>query len=471
MSQTPDAQRARILVADDEPLYLRTTGELLRKAGYDCECVADADAALAAMQNGKFDLILSDLHMPGNLKLELLHQGRSLWPDVPLIVITGVPSLPTAIESLRLGIADYLLKPVRYEDLLYSVRRVLAGRFAQQAAQATNLSEPPTSVSPHFPEIIGASPPMVELFSIIDQVSRSDANVLITGESGTGKEVVARTIHQHSARSKHPFQIIDCTAIPESLFESVLFGHAKGSFTGAVKDQKGLLSGCHLGTAFFDEIGELPLLLQAKLLRAVQEQTFTPVGQTVAEILNTRFVCATNRDLEMEVHSGRFRRDLFYRLAVIPVQLPPLRERGDDVVLLANHFLRQLQPGELRVAGFSDEVLSCFRRYPWPGNVRELRNVVERTLAFARSPVIAVHDLPAGMQPVTQELPQAAALPEAGVGSRNEALEDAESRYLVSLLKTHGGNVSKAANQAGVSRQGMHKMLARHGINAADFRK
>lgn len=470
MSSVNETTAARILIADDEPLYLRTVGELLRKAGYECECVSDASSALQALQQNRFDLLLSDLKMPGNLSLELLRQGRTHWPETPLIVITGVPSLPTAIESLRLGISDYLIKPVKYEDLLASIKRALRSRQrgGEEASEkvASDLSR---TVEVRFPDIIGDSSVMRDLYDVLERIIAVDTNVLITGESGTGKEVVARTIHQHSSRSKQPFRTIDCTAIPESLFESVLFGHARGAFTGAIRDQKGLLSDSHLGTAFFDEIGELPLVLQAKLLRAVQEQTFTPIGQTAAEILNTRFICATNRNLADEVAAGRFRRDLFYRLAVIHLELPPLRDRGEDIVQLAHYFLQHLQHGSVRVTGFSGDVLDCFRRYRWPGNVRELRNVVERTIAFARSSTIEVNDLPVALQQIKP----------AGQGtdeslnhrSRQSAIDGAERQYLVALMKSHRGNVSRAAQDANVSRQGMHKMLARHQINAAEFRE
>lgn len=459
---------ARILIADDEPLYLRTTGELLRKAGYDCVCVPDAYEALDAMSRQPFDLVLSDLNMPGNVKLELLQQGRQQWPQIPLIVVTGVPSLPTAIESIRLGIADYLLKPVRFEDLLSSVRRALAHRPDKPPLVERNEKERRT-LAATFPDIIGDSPQMLELFDIIDRVAGTDTNILITGESGTGKEVVARTIHKHSARGKHNFQIIDCTAVPEPLFESVLFGHVKGSFTGAVKDQAGLLSDCDHGTAFFDEIGELPMSLQAKLLRVVQEQTFTPVGKNQPVQVDTRFVCATNRDLELEVNAGRFRRDLFYRLAVIHVELPPLRQRGNDVLLLAKHFLDTLRPADSPVRDFSAEVAACFLRYRWPGNIRELRNVVERALALGRSEQIGVGELPPALQPHALVDQKRTA---GGAGaSRYEALDDAEREYLTSLLKRYQGNVSKAAQQAGMSRQGMHKLLKKHGIAAAEFRE
>src|SRR4029079_909743 len=296
----------------------------------------DGRVALEALSKEPFDLVLSDLNMPGNLQLELLRTGRSNWPDTPLIVVTGAPSLPTAIESVRLGITDYLLKPVKFDDLVSSVRRALAHRKQPRADMHTNDS---ASSGRLFPEIIGESPPMTELFEIMEKVADTDTNILITGESGTGKEAVAKAIHRRSRRSDGTFQIIDCTAIPDTLFESLLFGHTKGAFTGAVKDQVGLLSESDKGTAFFDEIGELPGPLQAKLLRVIQEQTFIPVGKTTPVTVDTRFICATNRDLELEVKSGRFRRDLFYRLAVIHIELPALRDRGEDVILLARHFL------------------------------------------------------------------------------------------------------------------------------------
>ncbi|HCS51507.1 sigma-54 dependent transcriptional regulator [uncultured Rubinisphaera sp.] len=456
----------KILIADDEPLYLRTTGQLLRNAGYECVCVSDANSALEKLRSESFDLILSDLNMPGNLKLELLQQGRSRWPHIPLIVITGVPSLPTAIESVRLGITDYLLKPVKYEDLITSVSRVLAQpgmTYSDQPQKQPDIED----LSAKFPEIIGRSEPMLEVLEIVDRVAHTDTSVLITGESGTGKEVVAQAIHRHSGRSDHNFQIIDCTAIPESLFESVLFGHAKGSFTGAIKDQDGLLSRSHFGTAFFDELGELPIASQAKLLRAVQEQAFTPVGKNELVRVDTRYLCATNRDLQEEVNAGRFRQDLYYRLGVIHMELPPLRERGDDVVLLANLFLKKLQRSDAKITGFSDEVLDCFRKYEWPGNIRELRNVIERAVALSRTETVQLVDLP---KPIRQSSGSTTVSILTEI-SREEALDNADHAYLVSLLEKHGGNISKAARQAGLSRQGMHKLLSRHELDASEFRE
>ncbi|MCE9552579.1 MAG: sigma-54 dependent transcriptional regulator [Planctomycetes bacterium] len=455
----------RILIADDEPLFLRTTAELLRKAGFECVGAPDGEAALQALIREPFDLVLSDLNMPGNLKLELLQEGRRRWPQVPLIVITGAPSLPTAIESVRLGIMDYLLKPVKYDDLLSSVRRALAQSKRGRPPKAVGAADG-SSVS----ELVGESKPMQELFDIIERVAETDANVLLTGESGTGKEAVARAIHRRSSRSQGSFQVVDCTAVPETLFESLLFGHAKGSFTGAVKDQVGLLSQADGGTAFIDEIGELPAPLQAKLLRVIQEQSFIPLGKAETVQIDTRFICATNRDLASEVSAGRFRRDLYYRLAVIHIELPPLRRRGDDVTLLARHFLKQLQATKPSIKDFSEQTLDLFKQYSWPGNIRELRNAVEHGLAMARTETITPHDLPTPLQSGSLD-GGVAARGQMPAGSRAEALVSAERDYLIALLRENSGNVARSAQQAGMSRQGLHKLLKKQGVDADDYRQ
>lgn len=457
----------RILIADDEPLYRDTTAELLRDEGYECVCVEDADDAIAVLREYSFDLILSDLNMPGNLRLELLQEGRTKYSYIPMIVVTGVPSIPSAIESVRLGIADYLLKPVKFDELLTAVERAIKNPTIESTQSESPSSRP--QKKKNVPDIIGNSEPMLELLEIVDRVAGTSTNVLITGESGTGKEVIAKAIHDRSPRSGKAFQVIDCTAIPEALFESVLFGHVQGSFTGAVKDQEGLLRHCDGGTAFFDELGELPAASQAKLLRAIQEQTFTPVGESKPVKVDTRFVCATNRNLQAEVDAGRFRQDLFYRLAVIHIELAPLRERGNDVLQLADFFLRQWCPKDSGVTGFSQETIDCFRRYHWPGNIRELRNVIERSIALARGTEINVSDLPpqlrrsGGADPVSDTT----TLSEI---SRDEALDSADRSYLRALLKKHDGVIASAARQAGLSRQGLNKLLKRHDISADEFR-
>lgn len=461
MSKPP---RARILIADDEPLYLRTMSALLRKAGYECVAAPSGDAALKVLASEPFDLVLTDLNMPGNHNLELLHEQREHRPDTPLIVVTGAPSLPTAIESLRLGIADYLLKPVRFQDLHRSIQKALT------RPRARVLSAPAVGASEDAPfsEIIGHSPAMQEVLGILGKVAQSDANVLITGESGTGKEVVARAIHRHGSRSDQVFQIVDCTAIPESLFESVLFGHAKGSFTGAVRDQAGLLSQADHGTVFFDEIGELPLPLQSKLLRLIQEQTFTPVGKSATVQLDARFISATNRDLEIEVNAGRFRRDLYYRLAVLHIELPPLRRRDDDVLRLADHFLHQLQSKEFRIRGFSTAAAELLLNHSWPGNIRELRNAVERGIAMASTDVITPEDLPKSL--VAREITARTSEPGESLEMGEQSLQEAELEYLKSILRTNHGNVARAAEQAGLTRQGLHKRLKKVGLDAREFR-
>ncbi|HBJ36930.1 MAG TPA: sigma-54-dependent Fis family transcriptional regulator [Planctomycetaceae bacterium] len=492
-----NSTQQRILIADDEPLYLRTTGALLEKAGYHCVCVPDAHSAIAKLREETFDLVLSDLNMPGNLKLEFLHEHSESPNNAPIIVVTGVPSVPTAIESIRLGITDYLLKPVKFEDLLGSVRRALALPATSRAYQPP-LMRDSNEWTKIFPNMIGCSLPMLELYEIIDRVAGSDTNILITGESGTGKEVVAKTIHNHSHRRDGMCQVIDCTAIPESLFESMLFGHKKGSFTGAVSDQAGLLKQCDGGTAFFDELGELPLPMQAKLLRAVQEQTFTPVGSHTPVKVSTRFICATNRDLQMEVNVGRFRQDLFYRLGVIHIDLPPLRQRGDDIIRLTDYYLQSLLPKGSPIEGFTPAAMECLCRYAWPGNIRELRNVIERTIALTREGLIDVGGLPSiirdsdsasaiasvanpgneqqlGHRAISTFNAGHSAIPEHSASvtsaSRDEAMALAEYQYLVNLLKHYAGNVSEAARQAGMSRQGLHKLLSKHGLQAADFRR
>jgi DNA-binding NtrC family response regulator len=338
--------------------------------------------------------------------------------------------------------------------------------------------------------MLGKSPPMLQLFEIIQRLADSDSNILITGESGTGKEEVAQAIHHTSERRGGLFQVIDCTAIPETLFESTLFGHKKGAFTGATHDQVGLLSKCHGGTAFLDELGELPLPMQAKLLRAVQQQTFTPLGSNAVESVDTRFICATNRDLQLEVREGRFRQDLFYRLAVIHIHVPALRERGEDILLLANYFLERLQQDQVRVQGFDKGATELLLQYSWPGNIRELQNVVERSLVLASGVTITAKELP-GISGTATVYESASPIPtpsySTSVGavdasgrpaaasesvlSRDDAVRIAERDYLIELLDSLKGNVSEAARQAGLSRQGMHKLLRTHEIDASSFRQ
>lgn len=316
--------------------------------------------------------------------------------------------------------------------------------------------------------LVARSPQMRQVLEMVDRIARTGVNVLITGESGTGKEVIAREIHRRSARADGPFQAIDCAAIPEGLMESTLFGHAKGAFTGAVSDHPGMLRKCHGGVAFLDEIGEMPPALQAKLLRVIQNESFTPVGKVDEVQIDTRFISATNRDLEAEVAEGRFRRDLYYRLAAVHIRLPPLRERLNDLQPLLEQFLTELRPINPAICGVSPAALNLMERYGWPGNIRELHNVVERGLSLAAGDQIDVADLP-------PEIREQSLIPKSEEGlrgsHRTDALADADRLYLLDLLARHRGNITRAALEAGLSRQGLHKLLTRHGVSPQDFRK
>ncbi len=470
MSNRPEAC---ILLADDEPLFLQSTAQLLRRAGYECRTASEATTALQILAAGDVDLAIVDLNMPGNLDLQLLNEGRRRYPDVPMLVVTGAPSLNSAIDSVRLHISDYLLKPIRFEEILAGVRRALAERSLKTNRTPTReiAAGEPAVLGEGRVELLGTSPAIDDVLQIVQRVAPLDVNVLILGESGTGKELVAHALHHSSRRRGQPFVTIDCTAIPELLFESMLFGHVKGAFTSADRDQPGLLKDAAGGTVFLDEIGELPPGSQAKLLRLIQHRTFTPVGQHRPQTLDVRFVAATNRDLEAQVAAGQFRADLFYRLAVVPLELPPLRERGSDIVLLAEHFLREFQSqAQDGAAAFSEEAKQALLRYCWPGNVRELRNVVERSAAMSRARVIETSDLPKAIQASTIEIAGSENVEDGPASSRLNALSQADQAYLLNLLKTNGGNVSQAAAAAGISRQAMYKLMRKHGITPDGFR-
>lgn len=464
---------ACVLLADDEPLFLQSTAQLLRRAGYECRTAADATTALQVLADGGVDLAIVDLNMPGNLDLQLLNEGRRRYPDIPMLVVTGAPSLNSAIDSVRLHIFDYLLKPIRFEEILAGVRRALAERSIKTTrgpAGEMSVSEPAVPTE-GFVELLGTSAEMDDVLRIVQRVAPLDVNVLILGESGTGKELVAHALHRSSRRRGQPFVTIDCTAIPELLFESMLFGHVKGAFTSADRDQPGLLKDAAGGTVFLDEIGELAAGSQAKLLRLIQHRTFTPVGQHRPQSLDVRFVAATNRDLEAQVAAGQFRADLFYRLAVVPLELPPLRERGNDIMLLADHFLNEFQSrSQSGPAAFSGDAKQALLGYGWPGNVRELRNVVERSAALSQARVIELCDLPKAIQSSTSGVTAASDGPGSPASSRFKALSQADQAYLLNLLKANDGNVSQAAAAAGISRQAIYKLMRKHGITPQGFR-
>lgn len=465
---------ARILLADDEPLYLQSTAELLRRAGYECRTATDADTALKILAEGEIDLAIVDLNMPGNMELELLNEGRRRYPNIPMLVVTGAPSLTSAIDSVRLHIFDYLLKPIRIDDLLAGVRRALASRATLTEVASRERTGPAVRKDAGRTDssgapLLGTSEGIYNVLEVVDRIASLDVSVLIQGESGTGKELIAHAIHNSSRRRAQPFVTVDCTAIPDLLFESILFGHVKGAFTSADRDQPGLLRDAGGGTVFLDEIGELSLGSQAKLLRLIQHRTFTPIGQNRPLSLDVRFVAATNRNLQSLVKIERFRADLFYRLAVVPIEVPPLRDRGADIVLLAEHFLREFQQqAGNRPSAFTPAARQALLSYDWPGNVRELRNVVERSAALTQSSVIDTADLPESIV-TASEVPRTIVTDATSI--RENALIQADQEYLSNLLKANAGNVSQAATAAGISRQGLYKLMRKHGIDPEGFRE
>jgi two-component system, NtrC family, response regulator PilR len=374
-----------ILVADDELSMREFLKIMLEKEGYAVVTAADGQAALDQLDRRHFDLIVSDIRMPRMGGLELLARVKEIDQHLPVLMITAYASPEDAVTAMKNGAFDYITKPFRVEEIKKVIQSALASR--QAAEQAPEPAET-------FPGIIGQSQEMQRIFELVRKIAPTHANVAIYGESGTGKELVARAIHEHSQATPHGFVPITCSAIPESLFESEVFGHVKGAFTGAVANKIGLFEQADNGSAFLDEIGELTPLIQTKLLRVLQEREFKPVGGTETVKVNVRIISATNRDLEEEVMAGRFREDLYYRLAVVPIRIPPLRERKGDVPLLVDHFLRKYseQFGK-DVRQLSAYALEVLMNYDFPGNVRELENIIERGVALASSNIILPESL------------------------------------------------------------------------------
>lgn len=448
-----DARR-RILIADDEPLFGSTTARFLESQGFPVSFVVSGDRALEVLAGGTTDLVVADLDMPGNRNLEFLNRCRREHPQIPFIVVTGRPSLPSAIEGIRLGIHDYFLKPLDLDDLVHSIERALP------------TSDPVTHGMEHFARIIGESQAVNQMLAQASRVARSHANVLIRGESGTGKELLARGIHAASTRRLGPFVTVDCGSIPDALIESILFGHARGAFTGANQDRSGLVAMADRGILFLDEIGELPLAMQAKLLRVLQFGAFHPVGSNREVKVDVRILAATHRDLSAEVARGSFRLDLFYRLSVLQIVSPPLRDRIEDIPLLANAAAQTIATrDQLPVRRFSAAAIEVLQHHQWPGNIRELQNVIERCVCMASHEELSPDDV---RQSIDWLLPDAQV--QAEKGQHTDFLTESERQYFRRLLQKSGGNVSRAARDAQMSRQGFHKALSRLSINPTEFR-
>jgi DNA-binding NtrC family response regulator len=434
--------RDRILVVDDEPNARTALAELLRDEGYSVETAADGFKALPKLDEFAPDLILTDLRMPGLDGLGLMRKARETDPERVVIVMTAHGAVDTAVQAMREGAADYLTKPINLEELLLIIARELDRKRLR--AEAGHLRER-LHERHRISGIVGASPPMQEVFNIILQVAPSRASVLITGESGTGKELIAAAIHEHSPRAPGPFVKLHCAALAETLLESELFGHERGAFTGAVSRRDGRFQTADKGTLFLDEIGEISAATQVKLLRFLQEHEFERVGGNQTIRVDVRIVAATNRNLLQRVKEGGFREDLYYRLNVVSIDVPPLRSRPSDIPLLAAHFLQRYSDESGKVIrGFTEGALERLRSYTWPGNVRELENVVERAVVVSRGEMVREEDLAPTVAPPPGRRDGLPPIP-------GSTLADLEKFAILKTLEHTGGSTSRAAEMLGIS--------------------
>ena len=423
---------------------------VLRPEGYDVVVASNGTEALEVLRSGPVDLVLSDLRMPDMSGVEVLRAAKQHNPDIVVMMMTAYASTETAVEAMRLGAADYFIKPFSNDELKLKVRRHLESRRLQQE----NVLLKRAMESAHeFSNIIGRSPQMLEVFAMVEAIARTGSTILITGQSGTGKDMVARAIHTHSLRKDEPFVALNCGAMPEALLESELFGHVRGAFTGADTNKKGLVEVAERGTIFLDEIGEMNAVMQVKLLRVLQERTFRRVGGTEEVKADIRVIAATNQDLEKLVAEGRFREDLFYRINVIPIHLPPLRERPEDIPLLAERFLSRFAERMGKpVRSISREAMELLMAHAWPGNVRELENVIERAVALEQTPVVLPETLPVSVRRGSQPaVPTGRVdLPDSGMDLEAH-VEGVYRDHIAAALRRAGGVQVKAAELLGMS--------------------
>lgn len=452
---------ALILVVDDDASQRRLLEFWLKEEGYEVATAADGNAGLEIFGTRSPALVISDIRMPGLSGLDLLGRIKASSPDTPVILITAFGTVADAVDAMKFGASDYVLKPVSPDELKMNVQRALEH---QQLVDENRYLRDFADTAFRFENIVGGSKKMRDVFDIALQVARRDSTVLLTGESGTGKELLAKAIHQNSLRASKPFITINCGAIPENLIESELFGHRKGSFTGALADHSGKFETANQGTVFLDEIGELPLNLQVRLLRVIQEREIDKIGFPKPIPINVRIIAATNRDLRARIDDGQFREDLFYRLSVVTVELPPLRERRDDIPLLLQHFLRkQCERYKLAIPSLTDDAVDLLTRYAWPGNVRELENVIERLVVLGQSNVIQSEQLPPQVRQAKSRVSAInLKLPDEGID-----LEEIEKEILVQALERHDWNQTRAARYLNISRKTLIYRMEKFGLMPA----
>ncbi|HXK24334.1 MAG TPA: sigma-54 dependent transcriptional regulator [Myxococcota bacterium] len=457
-------RKSHVLVVDDEELYRRSLERILTRVGHEVLEARDATEALAIAAAQPVDLVLADVRMPGINGLELVRQLHEIHPDLPCIVVTGFGGPEQSIEALRAGAFWYLEKPFD-RGQLDAVRKLVDQAIEHGRLKAENRQLQRELRSKYrFENVIGASPALRSVLDVVAKVAETDSTVLITGESGTGKELIARALHYNSRRAERRLVTVNCGAIPEELLESELFGHVRGAFTSAISQREGRFALAHGGTIFLDEIGDMSPNLQVKLLRVLQDRTFEPVGSSKSQTVDVRVVAATNQDLERAIREGRFREDLYYRLNVIPIEVPPLRQRPDDIPLLVHHFLDVMhQERGTRVDSISDEAMALLCRYDWPGNVRELENLIERLSVLRGEGEIRVEDLPANLRGRPAVPLAAPSLPETGLDFR-EVVDRFESELIRQALEQTQGNKNRAAQLLGLNRTTLLEKIKKKGL-------
>jgi two-component system response regulator GlrR len=448
----------RILVVDDDPNILEVLSMRLESSGFEPAKVKSAEEALKKLKEEKFDLVLTDLRMAGMDGMDLLEEARKMDADMPVIILTAHGSIPNAVEAMQKGAFSYLTKPFEDRELTIHIERALEKRNLQKKIHnLQSLVKDRFS----FKNIIGKSRVMKSMFEQIVQVAPTESTILLTGESGTGKELTARAIHAHSHKSGGPFIAVNCGAIPENLLENELFGHAKGAYTGAESVQVGYFSRAEGGTIFLDEIGETPLAVQVKLLRVLQEKEFEPIGSDKSVKVDVRIIAATNQDLESAVTQGRFREDLYYRIYVIPINVPPLRERKEDIPFLVDHFIRKLSDRlDKKVEGIDPVAVQQLMQRNWPGNVRELENRVEQAMVMAQGTILGFDDF---------VFLQEDQKPKKFLNFKH-AKDLFEKEYVSHVLKITGGHVTNAARMAGKQRADFYNLMKKHSIQRDDFK-
>ncbi len=470
-------EKKQILVVDDEPNLRRVLRAQLERDGYDVHTAEDGEQALALLEDHHIDLVITDLRMPRLDGMELLRRVTAFEDPAPVVMITAHGTVDTAVEALKTGAFDYITKPFDQDE----VRTIVKTALRTQDLSATEASRTAPGVREEGRYgIIGASPSLIDVYSVLDRVADTPTTVLVTGESGTGKELVARALHENSSRRERPFIKVNCAAIPRDLMESELFGYERGAFTGAVGSKPGRFELASGGTLFLDEVGSIPVEMQVKLLRALQESEFERVGGVKTIRVDVRLVAATNTDLKKEIAAGAFREDLYYRLNVVPIRLPPLRERREDIPLLVQHFVDKFNARlHKAVSGAEDQALEALSNHPWPGNIRELENVIERAVLFCDGTALRLSDLPAEIQRTEERRPDVPSTrpPRASAGLSDglkeqvkAAMSRLERELIVKALEQTGGNVTHAARLLKISRKGLQLKMKELGLRERDER-